>query len=497
MFEGRAYQYKVLPFRLSLSPCVFTKVTETAIVPLRECGIRILNCLDNWLILALFRDQLCEHRYMVLHHLSLLGLRVNWEKSKLSPVQRISFLGMELDSVNQTARLTEKCVQSVLNCLNSFKGRTAAPLKLFQRLLGHMASTAAVTLLGLLHMRPLQRWLHGRVRRWAWQSGTHRVFITLHCRQTFSLWSDPSFLWAGVPLEQVSRHAVVFTDASATGWGATYNRHAVRGLNRTQIPLTHQLPRVASSTFCAGPPQRAATWQALADPYGQHCHRCVHQPPGWSMLPPHVATRPPSPPLESEASEVASGHSYPWHAQSYSRRALTTTCASGRVATPSPGGPADLGSLRSLTGRPVCLSGLDPLPAVLFPDRGHSRHGCEPSCTDPVQCQGGRGAGPVSCTILAQPDLVLGIHAPRDSPSLAHSSEEGPAFSEMGLPLVPVSRPLEASCLVPRWDAEVLGDLPQSVVNTITSARAPSTRHLYALKWNLFVDWCSSQREDP
>ncbi len=36
----------------------------------------------------------------------------------------------------------------------------------------------------------------------------------------------PSFLQAGVPLEQVSRHAVVFTDASTTGWGATYNGHA-------------------------------------------------------------------------------------------------------------------------------------------------------------------------------------------------------------------------------------------------------------------------------
>ncbi len=125
---------------------------------------------------------------------------------------------------------------------------------------------------------------------------------------------------------------------------------------------------VASGTSCAGPPRRAATWQARADPYGQHYDHCVHQPPGWSTIPPHVATRPPSPSLESEASEVALGHSYPWCAQSCSRRALTTTCTSGRVATPSPGGPADLGSLQSRTGRPVCLSRLCPLPAVLFPD---------------------------------------------------------------------------------------------------------------------------------
>ncbi|XDV35998.1 hypothetical protein PO909_005852 [Leuciscus waleckii] len=152
------------------------------------------------------------HGMPLLQHINQLGLRVNWEKSKLIPGQRISFLSMELDSVKQTARLTEERVQSVLNCLNTFKGRTMDPVKFFRRLLGHMA--AALTPLGLLHMRPLQLFLHGRVPRCAWQSGP---------------WLDPSFLWAGVPLEQVSRHAVVFTDASNTGWGATYNGHAVVG----------------------------------------------------------------------------------------------------------------------------------------------------------------------------------------------------------------------------------------------------------------------------
>ncbi len=229
-FEGRAYQYKVLPFGLSLSPRVFTKVAEAALVPMREQGVRILNYLDDWLILAQSQDQLCEHRDWVLSHLSQLGLRVNWEKSKLSPTQRISFLGMELDSVSQTARLTQERAQSVLNCLNTFKSRTAVPLKQFQRLLGHMAATAAVTPLGLLHMRPLQHWLHGRIPRWAWQHGTHRVQVTPACRQTLTPWSDLSFLRAGVLLEQVSRHAVVYTDASTTGWGATFNGLAVSGV---------------------------------------------------------------------------------------------------------------------------------------------------------------------------------------------------------------------------------------------------------------------------
>ncbi len=92
-FEGRAWQYRVLPFGLSLSPRVFMKAVEGALTPLREMGVKILHYLDEWLILAQFREQFGDHRDLVLRHLSQLGLRVNWEKSKLSPVQRISFLG--------------------------------------------------------------------------------------------------------------------------------------------------------------------------------------------------------------------------------------------------------------------------------------------------------------------------------------------------------------------------------------------------------------------
>ncbi len=214
---GMAVQ--VLPFGLSLSPRVFTKVVEGALTPLREVGVRILNYLDDWLILAQSGEQLGDHRDLVLRHLSQLGLRVNWEKSKLSPVQRISFLGVELDSVSMTARLTEERAQAALNCLSSFRGRNVVPLKQFQRLLGHMASAAAVTSLGLLHMRPLQHWLHSRLPRWAWRG----------CR-SLSPWMDRAFLRAGVAQEPVSRHTVVTTDASSTGWGATCNEQAASGL---------------------------------------------------------------------------------------------------------------------------------------------------------------------------------------------------------------------------------------------------------------------------
>ncbi len=211
------------------SPCPPVSSRRSRRVPLPRYG-KWASGSSTVSSMARTREQLCDHRDLVLRHLSQLGLRVNWEKSKLSPAQRISFLGVELDSVSMSARLTEERAQSVLNCLSSFGGRTVVPLKQFQRLLGHMASAAAVTPLGLLHMRPLQHWLHSRVPRWAWRRGALQVNITQECRRSFSPWTDLAFLRAGVPLEQVSRHVVVTTDASSTGWGATCNGQAASGL---------------------------------------------------------------------------------------------------------------------------------------------------------------------------------------------------------------------------------------------------------------------------
>ncbi len=170
------------------------------------------------------------------------------------------------------------------------------------------------------------------------------------------------------------------------------------------------------------------------------------------------------------------------------------------MATPSRDDPADLESIRGSSGRPVCFPRVLPLPAVFLPDRGPPRHGrtgtqlasgsmqvcispSEPARTDTVQGQGGQGAGPAGRAVLAHPDLVSRTHSPRDSPSLAHSSEEGPPFSGARHHLAPASRSVEPPFVAPGRDAADLSGLPQAVVETITQARAPSTKQAYALKW--------------
>ncbi len=291
----------------------------------------------------------------------------------------------------------------------------------------------------------------------------------------------------------MSRHTVVTTDASSTGWGATCNGQAASGL---WTALALQLPRAVGSAFSLTAVLVTAVGQAGASPHGQHCGCLVHQPAGRYMITPHVTARPPSPPLESHAVQVG-------EAQSCGRRTLTTAHVPRRVATPSRDNPADLEPIRGSSG--VCFPRVLPLPVVLFPDRGPPQHRhtgrcthlasgltqvcvspSEPTCTDTVQSQGGRGAGPAGCAPLAHPDSVSRTHFPRDSTSLAHSSEEGPPLSLARHHMAPAFRSMKPPCVAPGWDAVDMCGLPPAVVETIIQARAPSTRQIYALKWSRF-----------
>ncbi len=457
---------------------------------------------------------------LVLSHLSQLGLRVNWEKSKLLPMQRISFLGMEF-GFGQSDSAPHAGTRSVgVELLEYIQEQDAAPLKQFQRLLGHMAAAAAVTPLGLLHMRPLQHWLHGRVPRWPWQSGTLRVQVTPACRQTFTPWSDLSFLRAGVPLEQVSRHAVVYTDASAKGWGATFNGHAVSGvwtgpqlhwhINCLELLAVHlalnRLKRRSRGEHVLVRTDNTATVAYINRQGGLRSRRMSQLARHlllWSRKHLRSLRAIHIPGLLNRTADELSRAALPgeWRLHPQTVQLIWRRFGLAQVDLFASLETSHCQLFYSLTDGTL---GTDAL-AHSWP-RGLRKYAFPPvSLLAQTLCKGqrGRGADPARGTILAYQDFVPRADAPRDSPSLADSSEEGSTDSETGHLMAPASRPLETSGLVPRRDAEVLGDLPQKkkkkkkVVDTITSARAPSTRHAYALKWNLFVEWCSSHREDP
>ncbi len=104
----------------------------------------------------------------------------------------------------------------------TFNSDTAHPLKVFQRILGLMAAASPVLQLGLLRMRPLQRWLKPRVPHNAWHHGRLHIRVNQACVTALTPWKNPRWMKKGVAMGLVHTRKVVTTDASNTGWGALY-----------------------------------------------------------------------------------------------------------------------------------------------------------------------------------------------------------------------------------------------------------------------------------
>ncbi len=220
-FGGKAYQYKVLPFGLALAPRTFTKCMDAALAPLRFQGIRVLNYLDDWLILAHSRELVSRHRDIVLCHIHSLGLRMNAKKSVLLPSQRTVFWVVHLDSIQMQARLAPARISNFTACLARFKLGRHVSVGTCRRLLGLMAAASPVLPLGLLHMRPFLWWMK-ELRLHPTIPVTRLISVSRSCSRPLLQWRDPAFLQSGVRMGAIHRRHMITTDASMTGWGAVF-----------------------------------------------------------------------------------------------------------------------------------------------------------------------------------------------------------------------------------------------------------------------------------
>jgi hypothetical protein len=96
------YQFRTLPFGLSLSPFVFTKIVRPILKWAREKGIRISAYLDDILIAARTKEEAKEHTRLVRGQLEKLGFLIKDAKSTLDPTQCIDHLGFIINTTNMT-----------------------------------------------------------------------------------------------------------------------------------------------------------------------------------------------------------------------------------------------------------------------------------------------------------------------------------------------------------------------------------------------------------
>ena len=229
VWEGRVFQFRVLPFGLSLAPWLFTMVTKELGKVLRAMGIRIRMYLDDWLILAESQELCRSQMGILLSATRNLGFQTNLEKSDLVPSQRFAFLGMSFDTVRFTVAPVQKRIDRLLISLSTLSAAPHASARQLMSLLGTLESLAPLVQLGRLFKRPLQRAVRSR-----WCSSSlpwdYPVELSPWWESAVQQWRDSDWLLQGVPISLPSPSDHLFTDASLQGWGAHLGPLVASGL---------------------------------------------------------------------------------------------------------------------------------------------------------------------------------------------------------------------------------------------------------------------------
>ncbi|KAI2646466.1 Transposon Ty3-G Gag-Pol polyprotein [Labeo rohita] len=473
-FRGEAYQYRVLPFGLALSPRTFTKCVDAALVPLRLQGIRILNYIDDWLILAASESLAARHRDVVLAHMKTLGLRLNVKKSVLSPLQRTTYLGVVWDSTTMQARLSPARIVSILTAVKRVKQGLSLTVKQFQQLLGLMAAASNVIPFGLLYMRPLQWWL--KSKGFSPRGNPLRMIkVTRRGLRALDMWKKPWFLNQGPTLGVPCRRVTLATDASLTGWGAVMSGRPAQGLwtgrhlgwhiNCLEMlavfrALKYFLPDLRNRHVLVRTDSTAVVYYInhQGGLRSRPLYKLAHQILVWS---------------QDKLLSLRAVH-IPGHlnvgADILSRQG------------PRPGEwmlhPEVVNQIWEIFGR----AQLD-----LFATRENAQCPLWFSLVHPA---------PLGLDAMVQTWPRLRLYA---FPRLLCSQEFWREYAGTGRGRhpAPPSGVVEAVGVAPEGAQLIDSGLSTEVVETILQSRAPSTRKLYALKWKLFTSWCEERQQDP
>ncbi|KAI2645959.1 Retrovirus-related Pol polyprotein from transposon 17.6 [Labeo rohita] len=431
-FRGEAYQYRVLPFDLALSPRTFTKCVDAALVPLRLQGIRILNYIDDWLILAASEKD----------HLSGCGVGFDHDAGTSVPCS---------DRVDPR-RIQESQRRPVTHC-------QAVPTTA-----GSDGSCVERdTFWPAVHETPTVVAQNQRVSP---RGNTLRMIkVTRRGLRALDMWRKPWFLNQG-PVLGARRRVTLATGASLTGWGAVMSGRSARDLRDR-----HVLVRTDSTAVVYNINHQGGQTPLSASSAHSWASECGSRRPvkaGAEARGMDASPRGGEADLES----LWSGSS--GFLRHEGEHAMSPLVLSSSSSSPGAGcygtDVAKASSVRLSPNRSAPGSS------------GESTPGWDQPTT--------------SSPVLAGPSMVLGPGISPRMLSMGDSRQEGSPLTGRGHYPSPPPGVVEAVGVASEGAQLIASGLSTEVVETILQSRAPSTRKLYALKWKLFTSWCEDRQQD-
>jgi hypothetical protein len=156
---GKTYRFCGLPMGLRASPWALGKLLRPVVGLLRAQGILLVLYVDDAIVIATSEEGCREATEKVRGLLELLGFQINYRKSILTPAQRGSFLGFELDLQLLLLSLTEEKKEKGLKLVRQMLNGRCITAREAAAVTGFLIATRPVVMEACLHLVLTQRWV--------------------------------------------------------------------------------------------------------------------------------------------------------------------------------------------------------------------------------------------------------------------------------------------------------------------------------------------------
>ena len=153
-WKGQFYVDLVLTFGLCSDPAIFNSVADALewILKTRIQTEDLEHYLDDFFLAAFKRQDCFLYLLLAKHFCAELGVPLHPGKFE-GPTTCLTVLGIELDSVNQIARLPQSKLASLKLLLNQWASKKWCTLKELQSLIGHLHHACKVLWSGRTFIR--------------------------------------------------------------------------------------------------------------------------------------------------------------------------------------------------------------------------------------------------------------------------------------------------------------------------------------------------------
>lgn len=212
-WQGSVYCDLALPFGLRSAPKIFTAVADALAWAMICQGIgNVLHYLDDFFFCAATASAVAEALGIALPLCTSLGLPVAPQKVE-GPSTTITFLGIQLDTVEQEIRLPRQKLIRLQGIVDGWTRKKCATKHQLQVLLGHLGHAATVVRPGRTFTRHLIEATKIPKRPF------HKVRLNVQCRADIAWWSAFLQGWNGISyLSAKLCHTCIVADASGS-WG--------------------------------------------------------------------------------------------------------------------------------------------------------------------------------------------------------------------------------------------------------------------------------------